>query len=228
MQGPRGGPNMNNNRGGMNYLRDRNNHLNRDQALQYWNTMKDAIQMIYAQQASQLSYEELYRTAYQMVLHKHGEMLYDNVKKTTAEMLQPIAQKLINMPDEDLLQEITSVWHLEKNVIHKISDILLYMNKNFVPKMRNYPTVEAMQTNEFKKNVVMKDDIKRKLVKLLLSEIEKERNGDMVERLYLQKSIEMLIEVGMQSRKIYEQEFESALINQTRDYYRNESNTFIS
>ena len=228
MQGPRGGPNMNNNRGGMNYLRDRNNHLNRDQDLQYWNTMKDAIQMIYAQHASQLSYEELYRTAYQMVLHKHGEMLYDNVKKTTAEMLQPIAQKLINMPDEDLLQEITSVWHLEKNVIHKISDILLYMNKNFVPKMRNYPTVEAMQTNEFKKNVVMKDDIKRKLVKLLLSEIEKERNGDMVERLYLQKSIEMLIEVGMQSRKIYEQEFESALINQTRDYYRNESNTFIS
>jgi cullin 3 len=175
--------------------------------------MKDAIQMIYAQQASQLSYEELYRTAYQMVLHKHGEMLYDNVKKTTAEMLQPIAQRLINMPDEDLLQEITSVWHLEKNVIHKISDILLYMNKNFVPKMRNYPTVEAMQTNEFKKNIVMKDEIKRKLVKLLLSEIEKERNGEMVERLYMQKSIEMLIEVGMQSRKIYEQEFESALIN---------------
>lgn len=106
--------------------------------------MKDAIQMIYAQQASQLSYEELYRTAYQMVLHKHGEMLYDNVKKTTAEMLQPISQRLINLPDEDLLQEITSVWNMEKNVIHKISDILLYMNKNFVPKMRNYPTVEAM------------------------------------------------------------------------------------
>ena len=94
--------------------------------------------------------------------------------------------------------------------------------------MRNYHTVEAMQTNEFKKNVVMKDEIKRKLVKLLLSEIEKERDGDMVERLYLKKSIEMLIEVGMQSRKIYEQEFESALINQTRDYYRNESNNFIS
>jgi hypothetical protein len=31
----------------------------------------------------------------------------------------------------------------------------------------------------------MKDEIKRKLVKLLLSEIEKERNGEMVERLYL-------------------------------------------
>tara|TARA_B110000285_G_C14970493_1_gene536296 strand:+ start:392 stop:538 length:147 start_codon:yes stop_codon:yes gene_type:complete len=48
------------------------------------------------------------------------------------------------MPDEDLLKEITNVWHLEKKVIDIIKDILLYMNKNFVPKMRNYPTVEAM------------------------------------------------------------------------------------
>ena len=38
----------------------------------------------------------------------------------------------------------------------------------------------------------------------------------------------MLIEVGLQSKRIYEQEFEAPLIDQTRDYYRNESNNFIS
>lgn len=38
----------------------------------------------------------------------------------------------------------------------------------------------------------------------MLAEIEKERNGEMIERIYLQKVIEMLIEVGMQSRRIYE------------------------
>jgi len=31
----------------------------------------------------------------------------------------------------------------------------------------------------------------------MLSEIEKERNGEMIERLYIQKVVEMLIEVGM-------------------------------
>jgi len=67
--------------------RIRDNTLNRDQALQHWNTIRDAIVKIYAQKASSLSYEELYRTAYNLVLHKHGEMLYDNVKKTTIEML---------------------------------------------------------------------------------------------------------------------------------------------
>ena len=73
-------------------------------------------------------------------------MLYDNVRKTTVEMLQPIAQRLINMPDEDLLKEITNVWAMEKNIIIMIKDILLYMNKNFVPKMKNYMTVQDMQT----------------------------------------------------------------------------------
>jgi hypothetical protein len=34
-------------------------------------------------------------------------MLYENVKKTTIEMHQPIAQKLINVPDEGFLKEIT-------------------------------------------------------------------------------------------------------------------------
>lgn len=132
------------------------------------------------------------------------------------------------MPDEDLLKEITNVWALEKNVIIMIKDILLYMDKNFVPKMKNYQNVQAMQTSQFKTQVILNSQIKKRLVTLLLAEIEKERNGEMIERIYLQKVIEMLVEVGMQSRRIYEQEFESVLIQHTRDYYRNESNLYIT
>jgi len=51
---------------------------------------------------------------------------------------------LTAVPDEDLLKEITEVWALEKNVIIMIKDILLYMDKNFVPKMKNYQNVQAM------------------------------------------------------------------------------------
>jgi hypothetical protein len=65
----------------------RDNTLNRDQAMSHWATIKDAIVKIYAQKASSLSYEELYRTGDYLVLYKHGEMLYENVKKTTVEML---------------------------------------------------------------------------------------------------------------------------------------------
>lgn len=56
----------------------------------HWNTIKEAINKIYQKQASSLSYEELYRTAYNLVLHKHGDLLYNGVKSTTIELLQPI------------------------------------------------------------------------------------------------------------------------------------------
>ena len=81
-----------------------------------------------------------------MVLHKHGQMLYDNVRETTVEMLKPISQRLLNIPEEDLIKEITRVWDLEKYVIIMIKDILLYMDKNFVTKMKSLLNVEAMQT----------------------------------------------------------------------------------
>jgi hypothetical protein len=63
-------------------------------------------------------------------------------------------QRLQSIPDEDLVKELTKVWDLEKYVIIMIKDILLYMDKNFVPKMKNYLNVEAMQTNQFKTHVI--------------------------------------------------------------------------
>ena len=76
-------------------------------------------------------------------------MLYENVKKTTVEMLQPIAEKLTQVPDEELLKEITNVWNLEKNVIIMIKDILLYMDKNFVPKMKNFQCQKKTMFSHF-------------------------------------------------------------------------------
>lgn len=69
-------------------------NMQRSQAQQHWETILDAIYKIYNKQASSLSYEELYRRAYGLVLNKHGQMLYDNVKETTVQLMQPIAENI--------------------------------------------------------------------------------------------------------------------------------------
>ena len=84
--------------------------MSQDQASQHWNTIKEAIHKIYAKQASSLSYEELYRTAYNLVLHKHGDLLYNGVKNTTIELLHPIVERLLNSADEDLLKKMNEIW----------------------------------------------------------------------------------------------------------------------
>ena len=46
-----------------------------------WQLLKNAIQEIQKKNNSGLSFEELYRNAYTMVLHKHGERLYSGLRE---------------------------------------------------------------------------------------------------------------------------------------------------
>lgn len=45
-----------------------------------WDLLHNAIQEIQRKNNSGLSFEELYRNAYTMVLHKHGERLYKGLR----------------------------------------------------------------------------------------------------------------------------------------------------
>jgi len=53
-----------------------------------WHLLKDAIQEIQRKNNSGLSFEELYRNAYTMVLHKHGERLYNGLKEVVTAHLE--------------------------------------------------------------------------------------------------------------------------------------------
>lgn len=60
-----------------------------------WNSsLKTAIQEIQKKNNSGLSFEELYRNAYTMVLHKHGEKLYTGTREVVTEHL---VQKVISI-----------------------------------------------------------------------------------------------------------------------------------
>ena len=65
--------------------------------------------------------------------------------------------------------------------------------------------------------------IKERLVSLLMREIKAEREGEVIEKTQIRSSIQMLIEVCKNSRKLYEQEFEKVLLQETADYYKLES-----
>lgn len=53
-----------------------------------WALLKNAIQEIQKKNNSGLSFEELYRNAYTMVLHKHGERLYNGLREVVTQHLE--------------------------------------------------------------------------------------------------------------------------------------------
>lgn len=79
-------------------------------ANQTWNALANAIDEIYNRNASQLSFEELYRNAYNLVLHKYGTLLYEGVTDKLNEHLSETAEKLAQVPDSKLLEDIASTW----------------------------------------------------------------------------------------------------------------------
>mmetsp|Transcript_28016 Transcript_28016/g.84238 ORF Transcript_28016/g.84238 Transcript_28016/m.84238 type:complete len:102 (+) Transcript_28016:82-387(+) len=64
--------------------------MNADQAREIWRSLRVAISEIYDRNASVLSFEELYRNAYNLVLHKHGDLLYDGVKELVESQLRAV------------------------------------------------------------------------------------------------------------------------------------------
>lgn len=73
-----------------------------------WALLKNAIQEIQRKNNSGLSFEELYRNAYTMVLHKHGEKLYTGLREVVTDHLI----KKVNSNAPWLTGRHTSMWQL--------------------------------------------------------------------------------------------------------------------
>ena len=84
--------------------------MDRAAAQAIWDILANAIDEIYNRNASQLSFEELYRNAYNLVLHKHGTLLYDGVSEKLSSHLLATVERLAEIPDPSLLEEMASTW----------------------------------------------------------------------------------------------------------------------
>lgn len=65
-----------------------------------WDSLKESFKGIHTKNASKLSFEELYRNAYKLVLKKQGDSLYDRVLKFETswleEMVRPRIEATVN------------------------------------------------------------------------------------------------------------------------------------
>ena len=87
-----------------------NAQMSSEQADKNWRILESAISEIHRHNASSLSFEELYRTAYNLVLHKHGERLYRGVQEILLTHIRELGAGVAKAPNQTLLQELYSTW----------------------------------------------------------------------------------------------------------------------
>mmetsp|Transcript_111684 Transcript_111684/g.249546 ORF Transcript_111684/g.249546 Transcript_111684/m.249546 type:complete len:760 (-) Transcript_111684:285-2564(-) len=192
-----------------------------------WECLKHAIYQIHQHNASSLSFEELYRNAYNLVLHKYGELLYQGVQGAVTDHLKIVAQSCVDCPDDALLEELKKQWDDHKTTMVMIRDILMYMDRNFVSQYKKVPVYE-MGLVTFCERVSGHARVQSRLLALMLNNIAAERRGAQVDRILLKHTVNMLVELSVQGKHIYRDNFECHFLDQTQKFYRDESVQYIS
>lgn len=80
----------------------------------------------------------------------------------------------------------------------------------------------------FREQVALSEKIKPRMVALILESIFQERNGEVINRQSLKSITQMLVEIGINSREIYEKEFEQTFLEESAKFYLQEAESFIT
>ena len=192
-----------------------------------WNLLKEAIQEIQKKNNSGLSFEELYRNAYTMVLHKHGERLYSGLREVVTNHLEnKVRNDVLQNLNNQFLQTLNAAWNDHQTSMVMIRDILMYMDRVYV-QQNNCENVYNLGLVIFRDKIVRYGCIGNHLRVTLLDMIMKERRGEVIDRLAIKNACQMLMMLGIDTRNVYEEDFESHFLKQSAEFYKIESQKFL-
>ena len=107
-----------------------------------------------------------------------------------------------------------------------IRDILMYMDRVYV-QQNNCENVYNLGLILFRDKVVRYGCISNHLRQTLLDMIMKERRGEVIDRLAVRNACQMLMMLGIDSRRVYEEDFESQFLKQSAEFFQSESQRFL-
>jgi len=194
-----------------------------DLANRSWDKLEKAIDEIFQENAGNLSFEELYRTGYNMVLHKHGEYLYQQVAVVLQKRSEELLERAVHTPDEMFLPALKKLWEDYKRGLGMVRDILMYMDRTFV-KQNNRKAVYDVGVAVFGEHCLRSARVKDRMRELLLGLVHAERCGEKVDRDLIRGMTHMLHEIG---KDVYAEDFEGPYVEASRQFYAVESEGFL-
>src|SRR3989338_3966384 len=189
---------------------------------QTWATLQCAIVQIFNHDASSLSFEELYKSAYQLVLHKHGELLYTGISDTLSKHLNGVASVVVDTVDSELLQVLLQHWEDHKLTNGMVGDVVMYMDRTYA--MQNAkPSIYHMGLYAFREIVIHHQSIRERIQSLFLLNVYNEREGQLVDKATLRAMTAMFIELG-----VYHDVLEIPFLTSSREYYKSVTNDCLA
>ncbi|KAI1426598.1 Cullin [Xylaria sp. FL1777] len=193
----------------------------KDDFEQIWEKLLEALHDIHTQKVGNLSFEQLYRYAYKIVLLKSGELLYERVKefegKWFADNVMPpmsalITKNLVSITldgapgisvverralGEKFLKFVRSSWESHNTSMNMIADILMYLDR---AEEHRRPSIYATGIGLFRDNILRGNlgatgsnyEVFDILNATIIDQINMEREGDVIDKALLHSCVSML------------------------------------
>ncbi|PYH41446.1 cullin family protein [Aspergillus saccharolyticus JOP 1030-1] len=187
-----------------------------------WADLSTSLKKIHTRDASNLSFEQLYRNSYNIVLMARGEDLYERIKKLEQEWLDAevktrvtaaisssllLAKELAEVQEqanerreagERFLAAMREAFEDHQLCMGMITDVLMYMDR-FMSTDHRKPSIYAAAMALFREHVLqspIRSDSKTKVVDVLESTIlfmiQLERSGQIIDRVLIRHCVYML------------------------------------
>lgn len=154
--------------------------------------------------------------------------------------LEQVRQGSDGLSEEPLLRYYATEWDRYTTGANFVHRLFAYLNRHWVKREkdegRKYVyTVYILALVQWKEHMFRYVQQKGRLVHALLKQIEKQRNGEVIEASLVKKVVDSLVSLGLdetdtnrQNLDVYRQEFEKPFLEATEAYYTAESDAFVA
>ncbi|XXG84189.1 hypothetical protein AAC387_Pa10g1758 [Persea americana] len=191
--------------------------------------LKNILEGLPEPQFSSEDYMMLYTTIYNMCTqkppHDYSQQLYDKYKESFDEYItSTVMPSLREKHDEFMLRELVKRWTNHKVMVRWLSRFFHYLDRYFITR-RSLPALNEVGLTCFRELVYQ--EINGKVRDAVISLIDREREGEQIDRALLKNALDIFVEIGMGKMDCYENDFEAAMLNDTAAYYSRKASNWI-
>nr|XP_015803450.2 cullin-4B [Nothobranchius furzeri] len=181
-----------------------------------WQKLKEAVEAIQNSTSIKYNLEELYQAVENLCSHKISAKLYKQLRAVCEDHIK--AQ--INQFREDaldsvlFLKKIDKCWQDHCRQMIMIRSIFLFLDRTYVLQNSMLPSIWDMGLELFRFYIISDLKVQSKTIDGILLLIERERNGEAIDRSLLRSLLSMLSDL-----QIYQDSFELRFLEETNRLY---------
>ncbi|XP_033003618.1 cullin-4A [Lacerta agilis] len=181
-----------------------------------WQKLHEAVRAIQSSTSIKYNLEELYQAVENVCSYKASPMLYKQLRQVCEDHVKA---QILQFREDSLdsllfLKKINRCWQDHCRQMIMIRSIFLFLDRTYVLQNSMLPSIWDMGLELFRSHIINDKLVQTKTIDGILLLIERERNGEAVDRSLLRSLLSMLSDL-----QVYKDAFEQRFLEDTNRLY---------